>query len=188
MNTLGQIALGLCLASAAGLRVFVALLVWAITSKMGLIIIDQSWSISLQLLSIFTIGAVVEVMLFFRPRWDNLLDAVALPLSAVVGSLTMASVLYNFPNWGQWLIAILLGGGVALLLKITTTLLRADITKRTGGINNGLFATMELGGCLGLLLLALLEPHLGACSALGLAGVALRYSWLELPKWVTKNK
>ncbi|MFN3361800.1 MAG: DUF4126 domain-containing protein [Pseudanabaenaceae cyanobacterium] len=180
MNVIIQIAIGYCLATAAGLRIFVTLLVWAIASKMGLIMSDKNWQISPLTLSICTIGAVVEVAVFFRPRLDNLMDAVALPLATVAGTLLMASVLPSLPPWGRWLIAII-GGAVALLLQITTTLLRAQITKTTGGVNNGLFATIELGGCLGLLLLALLEPRLAALAALGLTIAAARYLWLRLP-------
>ena len=54
--------------------------------------------------------------------------------------------------------AVIAGGGAAGLTHGVTALLRAKSTVATGGLANPVVATTELGGALGLSLLALAVP------------------------------
>jgi len=173
MDTLGQVATGISLAVACGCRLFVTLLVLGLASVMGLL--PKGWFSSVPALVIFVLGTVIEVMAFYRPRLDNLMDAIALPSAVIAGGMVMTSLLDGLPPIGRWALGVIGGGGTTLIIQTATVLIRADLTTQTGGINNGTFATIELGTALGIALLVLLEPHITAIGVLVLLGFACRY-------------
>jgi hypothetical protein len=175
MELLLQITTGIGLSAACGCRLFVTLLVLGLGGALGLIPVGHNWFSSTTALIVVTIGTVLEVMAFYRPRLDNLMDAVALPTAVLTGMIVMETVVYKLPDLGRWALAILLGGGITLVLQTATTLIRADLTSRTGGINNGVFATIELGAALGIALMVLIEPRVTAIGVLILLGFAGRF-------------
>ncbi len=180
MENLIQIAIGIGLAAACGCRLFVTLLVLAASTIMGRIALEGSWLTHPQTIVILILGTVVEVMAFYRPRLDNLMDAIALPSAVIGGVMIMVSVAYSLPLPWRWLVAVFFGGGIALIVQATSTLIRADLTTDSGGVNNGLFATIELTAALGITLMVLLEPRITAIGVLVLVGFALRYLYGQI--------
>lgn len=164
-----SLALGIGLAAAVGLRVFVPLLVVALAAYFGKIPLAPalSWLATLPAIVMLAIAATVEVAGYYIPGVDNVLDTIAAPLALVAGTFVVAAPLWDLPPLLKWTAAILAGGGAAGLTHGVTSLLRAKSTVTTGGLANPVLATGELGGSLMLSVLALAVPFL-ALIVLGL--------------------
>lgn len=160
MDVLLSLALGIGLAAAVGLRVFIPLLVVAVAAYFGKIPLAPafSWLASLPAIAMLGIAAVVEVAGYYVPGVDNLLDTIAAPLALIAGTFVVAAPLWDLPPLLRWTAAILAGGGAAGLTHGVTSLLRAKSTVTTGGLANPVLATGELGGSLILSLLAIAVP------------------------------
>jgi hypothetical protein len=104
------------------------------------------------------VAALVEILGYYIPGVDNLLDTLATPAAFVGGTLVSAAVITDLPPMLKWTTAIIAGGGVAGVTQSVTALLRAKSTVLTGGIGNPVIATAELGGSLIVSLLALAAP------------------------------
>lgn len=155
-----SIALGVGLAAAAGLRVFVPLLVLSMAAYGGHLELDPSlaWIGTLPALLMFAVAAVIEVLSYYVPGVDNLLDVIATPAALIAGTLAAAAVITDLPPLVKWTTAIIAGGGAAGLTQGVTSLLRAKSTTTTGGLGNSAVASGELGGALTLSVLAILAP------------------------------
>ncbi len=164
-----SLALGIGLAAAVGLRVFIPLLVVALAAYFGKIPLAPalSWLATLPAIVMLAIAATVEVAGYYIPGVDNVLDTIAAPLALVAGTFVVAAPLWDLPPLLKWTAAILAGGGAAGLTHGVTSLLRAKSTVTTGGLANPVLATGELGGSLMLSVLALAVPFL-ALIVLGL--------------------
>lgn len=155
-----SLALGIGLAAAVGLRVFIPLLVVAVAAYFGHIPLSPafSWLASLPAIVMLAVAAAVEVAAYYIPGVDNVLDTLAAPLALVAGTLVVAAPLWELSPLLKWTTAILAGGGAAGLTHGVTSLLRAKSTVTTGGLANPVVATSELGGSLLLTVLALAVP------------------------------
>jgi Domain of unknown function (DUF4126) len=131
-ETLVALALGVALAAAVGLRIFVPLMLG--------------------------VAAALEISAYYIPGVDNLLDAIATPVAIGAGAMMVAAPLWDMPPLLKWTAAIIAGGGTAGLTHGFTSLLRAKSTVTTGGLANPVVASGELAGALGLSLLALAVP------------------------------
>lgn len=169
-----SLALGIGLAAAVGLRVFIPLLVVALAAYFGKIPLAPalSWLATLPAIVMLAIAATVEVAGYYIPGVDNVLDTIAAPLALVAGTFVVAAPLWDLPPLLKWTAAILAGGGAAGLTHGVTSLLRAKSTVTTGGLANPVLATGELGGSLMLSVLALAVPFL-ALIVLGLLLLAI---------------
>src|SRR4029434_4349983 len=81
MDSLLGIPLGLALSTAAGLRVFVPLLLTGLAARLGYLTLTPSmtWIGSDAALLAFATATVLEVGAYYVPWLDNVLDAVATP-------------------------------------------------------------------------------------------------------------
>ncbi len=159
-DILVSIALGIGLAAATGMRVFLPLLVMSVAAWSGHLTLgaDFQWLGSLPAVIMLAVAAVVEIAAYYIPGVDNLLDTVATPAALIAGTIAAAAVLTDLPPLVKWTAAVIAGGGVAGLTQGVTALLRAKSTLGTGGLANPAIATGELGGALGLSLLAIAAP------------------------------
>ncbi len=155
-----SIALGVGLAAAAGLRVFVPLLVLSVAAYGGHLELDPSfaWIGTLPALLMLAVAATIEVLSYYIPGVDNLLDVIATPAALLAGTLAAAAVITDLPPLVKWTTAIIAGGGAAGLTQGVTSLLRAKSTATTGGLGNAAIASGELGGAVTLSVLAILAP------------------------------
>lgn len=160
LDTLLSIALGVGLAAAVGLRVFMPLLVLSIAAYTGKLELSESfqWLGTLPALLMLAVAAVAEVAAYYIPGVDNLLDTIATPTALVAGTIAAAAVMTDLPPIVKWTTAVIAGGGAAGLTQGVTSLLRAKSTAATGGLGNPVVATGELGGALLLSLLAIVAP------------------------------
>lgn len=166
-------ALGVSLAAAVGLRVFVPMLVVSVAARFGFMELSPgfSWVGSNTAIAMLAIAAIAEVAAYYVPGLDNVLDALAAPVAVAAGTLMVAVPLGELAPMVKWTAAIVAGGGVAGVTHAITSMLRAKSTLATGGLGNPLVATGELGGSLLLSILALLLPVVAL--VLLLVGLAL---------------
>jgi len=125
-------------------------------------------------LTLLGVAALAEILAYYIPGVDNLLDALATPAAFVAGTVVAAAVVTDLPPLVKWSTAIIAGGGVAGLTQSTTALLRAKSTIFTGGLGNPVVATGELGGALILSLLALAAPFAALALVIVLLWLAFR--------------
>jgi hypothetical protein len=153
---------GVALAAATGLRIFLPLLGLGIAAHLGWAPLAPgfTWLASPAAITVLAVAAVAEIAAWYLPGLDHLLDVLAAPAAITAGIVATAAVLVDLPPWLQWPVAVIAGGGSAGLMQGASTLLRAKSGLATGGLGNPLVATGELGGAALLTGLALLLPLL----------------------------
>jgi hypothetical protein len=171
-----SIALGVVLAAATGFRVFLPMLIMSGAAYTGHLSLDNSfaWLATPFALTMLGVAALVEVLAYYIPGVDNLLDAVATPAAFVAGTIVSAAVMTDLPPMAKWMAAVIAGGGTASLTQGVTTILRTKSTIVTGGLGNPVIATGELGGSVLLSLLALAAPLAAVAVVILLLWLAFR--------------
>lgn len=162
METLLAIAVGIGLSAACGFRVFVPLLVMNLASLSGHLPLSPefAWIGSHYATVVFGTATILEVLGYYIPWVDHLLDMVATPAALVAGTITTASVVTDISPFLKWPLALIAGGGIAGLVQGSTVALRAKSALATAGIGNPVVATVELGGSIIIALLAIVFPIL----------------------------
>jgi Domain of unknown function (DUF4126) len=170
-----SVVLGVGLAAATGFRVFLPMLIVSGAAYTGHLPLADSfaWLGTRSALTMLGVAAVVEILAYYVPGVDNLLDSLATPAALVAGTIVSAAVMTDVPPMAKWTAAVIAGGGVAGLTQGATAILRAKSTVLTGGIGNSVIATAELGGALLLTLLALAAP-------LAALAVVILFLWLAI--------
>jgi hypothetical protein len=164
-----SLAAGLGLAAAAGLRVFVPLLVLGSAARLGWVPLTSGfdWLASGFGLATLGIATVVEISAYYIPWVDNLLDLVAGPLAVMAGILATAAVTPELPPALRWSASIIAGGGTAAAVQGLTSLARLKSTAFTGGVGNPFLATLELFGSLTTAIVSIVVPVLAIFAVLG---------------------
>jgi hypothetical protein len=185
LDTLVSFLLGISLSAACGLRLFLPFLVVSATAIIGHLSLptDLSWLGSDQALIMLVIASTVEILAYYVPFIDNLLDPIALPLATMAGTLVTAFTLPEMNSLLQWTLAAIVGGGSAGLIKGTTSLSRLGSTFLSAGWANFLLATAEWIGASLLAFLALTVPIGAGIVAIVLLGVAVFKFW----PWVSQR-
>ncbi|HWV54377.1 DUF4126 domain-containing protein, partial [Pseudorhodoplanes sp.] len=168
-----SVALGIALAASTGFRVFLPMLIAGAAAYTGYLPLDESfaWLATPLALTMLGVAALVEIIAYYVPGIDNLLDTLAAPAALVAGTVLSAAVMTDLPPAVKWTAAIVAGGGAASLTQVVTTMVRAKSTIFTGGLGNSTLATAELGGAFVLPLLALVAPLIAV-------GIVLLLLWL----------
>ena len=124
-----SLALGVGLAAAVGFRVFLPLLVMSGAAYTGHLTLGDSfaWLATPAALAMLSVAAIAEVLAYYIPGIDNLLDAIATPAALVAGTIAAAAVMTDLPPIVKWTTAVIAGGGAAGLTKSVTSLLRATV-------------------------------------------------------------
>lgn len=168
-------AMGVGLAAAVGFRVFLPMLVLSIAAYTGHLTLTASlaWLGTAAALVMLSLAAALEILAYYIPGLDNVLDLLAAPAALIAGTVVSAAVMTDLPPMVRWATAVIAGGGAAAVIQGLTSLLRAKSTAMTAGLGNHAIATGELGGALIVSLLALAAP------AAALALVAL-FCWFAV--------
>jgi hypothetical protein len=174
-----SVALGIGLAAATGLRLFLPMLVVSAAAYAGYLPLSENfaWLGTPAALLLLGVAAIAEILAYYIPGLDNLLDTLATPAAFVAGTVISAAVITDLPPMVKWAAAIIAGGGIAGITQSVTTLVRAKSTVMTGTLGNPVVATTELGGSLVVSLLALAAPLLTAAAIVVLLCLAIR--WLR---------
>ena len=155
-----SIVLGIALAAATGFRIFLPMLIMSVAAYTGHLSLaaNFAWLGTPAALIMLAVAAVAEILAYYIPVVDNLLDALATPAAFVAGAVVSAAVITDVPPMVKWTAAVIAGGGIAGLTQGLTGMLRAHSTVLTGGLGNSVIATAELGGALLITFLALAAP------------------------------
>ena len=135
------LSLGLGLAAASGFRVFLPPFLYGLAIRFDFTPIDISvqgaseWMSSDLGLLLLGSAMVLEILAYYVPWLDNLMDTIASP-------------------------AAIAGGGVSGTIQIGTVSVRALSTMTTAGIANPLVSTAEAGASIFCTILAILLPLL----------------------------
>ena len=170
-----SIALGVGLAAATGFRIFLPMLIVSVAAHTGHLPLDErfAWLATSSALIALSVATLLEILAYYVPVVDNLLDTLATPASLVAGTVVSAAVMTDVPPMVKWTAAVIAGGGVAGLTQAGTATLRAKSTILTGGIGNAVFSTVELFGALLISFLALAAP-------LAALGVVILFLWFAM--------
>jgi len=162
MGTFLSIAVGIGLSAACGFRVFVPLLVMNFASLSGLLHLGPgfAWIGSYYATIAFATATIAEVLGYYIPWIDHVLDIAATPAAIIAGTVATASLVTDMSPFLKWTLAIIAGGGSAGLVQGTTVLFRAKSLVSTAGIGNSWISTLELLGSILTALLAILLPIL----------------------------
>jgi hypothetical protein len=160
METLIGIIVGVGLSAACGFRIFVPLLVMNLASLTGYLHLSPGfeWIGGTPATMIFATATIVEVLAYYIPWLDHILDVITTPAAMIAGVVATASVVTNVSPLLKWTLAIIAGGGAATIVQGTTSTLRLKSTAVTGGIGNPVVATGEWIGATITALLAILVP------------------------------
>ena len=154
------------MSAACGFRVFVPLLIMNLAAISGLFHLSPgfAWIGTPYATLAFTTATIAEILGYYIPWFDHVLDIVATPAAVIAGTIVTASMVTDMSPFLKWTLALIAGGGIAGLVQGTTVALRAKSSLSTGGVGNPLVSTLELVGSIITALLAILVPIL--CIAL----------------------
>jgi Domain of unknown function (DUF4126) len=177
-----SVFLGLGLASAAGFRVFVPLLVTNIASLLGFYSFGTGleWMGTYTALAILLTATLVEIGGYYIPWVDNILDTIALPASIAAGTIMATSFVKIDDPTLRWALGLIVGGGAAGIVQAGTSLLRIGSTATTGGLGNPIVATSENIFSIVLSILSLVLPFI-------MAGCAFLFLVFILKKMFSKK-
>ena len=161
-ETIISIIIGIGLAASVGFRIFVPLFALSLASFYGVIPLNETWEWigSSTAILILGIATIVEILAYFIPWLDNLLDTIAIPLAAVAGTAVMVATVSNLDPTITWALAIIAGGGTATAIKGSTSTTRLASTATTAGIANPVISTVETGTSIVMAIFAIFLPIL----------------------------
>lgn len=168
MEILISLCLGITLSAASGLRVFIPPLIMCLAALFGDLQLapNLQWIGTYPTLMVLSTAVVVEVLAYYVPGVNNLLDLIEMPTAIAVGSVLTAATLGDLNPVLQWTLAILAGGSTAGIVEATTSVTRVAATTFTGGVGNPLLSTAEAVLSVLLTLLGLALPLLAAGAVL----------------------
>ena len=162
--------IGIGLAAASGFRVFLPMFVVSLASYTGWISLPENfhWLAGLPALITTGIAMIAEILAYYIPFIDHLLDTINIPLAVVAGSVLFASQFTTMDAFPLWALSLIAGGGTAATISTAFAGTRMASTSTTGGIGNPVVATTETAGAGIMSVLALALPVLAAIFALAL--------------------
>jgi hypothetical protein len=157
---LTAVAIGIGLSASCGFRVFVPMLVASIAAKMNIFPVNEGfqWLASWPAIISFGTATVAEILAYYIPFIDNLLDTITTPMAIGGGTLLLTSVLPIDNEFLKWATGFLFGGGAAATIQGGTVLTRLASTKLTAGTGNAVVATGEHAASFGTSILSLVIP------------------------------
>lgn len=185
--------IGIGLAAASGFRVFLPMFAVSLASYMGWIPMNENfqWLAGLPTLITTGIATVVEILAYYIPFVDHLLDTMSVPLATIAGSVMFASQFADIGTFPQWALALIAGGGTAAAISSGFAGTRAASTATTGGLGNSVVATTETAGAGLMTFLAMAAPVVAGIAAIILVITVIflgRKIWNKFRKYNTSPK
>ena len=182
MEIIWALCLGVALSAASGFRLFLPLLALSVTALHGDLELSSGfgWVGTYPTAIVLGIATVLEIVAYYVPVVDNVLDMVEIPTAVAIGTLLTAANFGDVNPWLQWSVAAIAGGGSAGLVNIFLAMIRIGSTGMTGGTGNFLVATTEALSSGVLSILALTLPFLAIALVISLLILAL----FRLPKFI----
>ena len=161
IETILSLCIGIGLSAACGFRIFVPLLVMSVASLTGLFepMKGFEWLAMPSVCIGLTVATVCEIGAYYIPWVDNALDSISTPAAMIAGTLTtMAVSTGEMSPFASWAAAIIVGGGTASAVQLSTVAVRGLSTATTGGIANPLVSTTEWISALLISILSFFVP------------------------------
>ena len=160
----------------------------SLASYMGWIPMSESfeWLSGLPTLITTGIATMVEILAYYIPYVDHLLDTLSVPLATIAGSVMFASQFTDLGTFPQWALALIAGGGTAAAISSGFAGTRAASTATTGGLGNSVVATTETAGAGIMSFLAMASPIIAGIAAIILLIVVIilgRKIWNKFRKF-----
>lgn len=177
--------IGIGLAAATGFRVFLPMFAVSLASYLHWIPTNESfeWLSGLPTLITTGIATIAEILAYYIPIIDHLLDTISVPMATVAGSVLFASQFADLGAFPQWALALIAGGGTAATISSGFAGLRAASTATTGGLGNSVVGTTETAGAGIMTVLAMAMPILAGICAIILVVLVFIYgrkAWRKL--------
>jgi hypothetical protein len=156
------IAIGIGLSASCGFRVFVPMLIASIAARMNIFPVTEGfqWLASWPAIISFGTATAAEILAYYIPFVDNLLDTITTPLAVGGGTILLTSVLPIDNEFLRWVSGFIFGGGAAATVQGGTVLTRLASSKFTAGTGNAVVATGEHAAAFGTSVLSLFIPLL----------------------------
>jgi hypothetical protein len=189
VDLLLAICLGIALSAACGFRVFIPPFAMSLAAVHGNFELSPqfAWLGTYPATIALGVATVVEILAYYIPVIDNLLDTIEIPIAIAVGIILTAAIVGDLDSILQWSLAVV-GGGAAGIIGVATTIIRLASTGLTGGVGNIGLATMEALSAAVLSLLALTLPLLAIAIVIGLLIFAVTKIVRYLPSLMQRIK
>jgi hypothetical protein len=157
-----NVCIGIALAATCGFRIFVPLLALSVAGLAGVVDLGSSfqWIGTYQAVIVFSAATLVEILAYFIPYVDNILDAASVPFSVMAGVVVTAAVMTDVSPILRWAMAIIAGGGAAAAGSLVSNGVHAASTLASGGAANPVVSTVESTGSVVASILAVAVPIL----------------------------
>ena len=189
MDILLALCLGIALSAACGFRVFIPPFAMSLAAVHGNFELSPqfAWLGTYPATIALGVATVVEILAYYIPVIDNLLDTIEIPIAIAVGIILTAAIVGDLDSILQWSLAVV-GGGAAGIIGVATTIIRLASTGLTGGVGNIGLATIEMLSAAVLSLLALTLPLLAIAIVIGLLIFAVTKIVNYLPSLMQRIK
>ena len=176
MDWIISVFLGIGLAAAVGFRIFLPFLIVNLAARSGIMELSSGfeWIGTMPALILFATASLLEILAYYIPWFDNLLDTITAPAAMICGTLVMASAMVEMAPWIKWTLAVIAGGGTAGLIKGTSTTTRAVSSITTAGLGNPVIATIEAVGSIVFSLMSIFIPVVAVLAVALLASLIIR--------------
>lgn len=173
-----SIFIGIGLATASGFRVFLPLLFVSLASYLDWIPLQENWQWlgSIHTLIILSIAMLFETLSYYIPFVDNIMDSMAIPLSAIAGTLLFCSQYAESNDMLKWGLSLIAGGGSAATISTALSGIRVASSATTAGVGNSVLSTVENTLATIMSTLAVFLPLIAACLVIVLLFVLFRFS------------
>ncbi|ELS01754.1 hypothetical protein Xen7305DRAFT_00014590 [Xenococcus sp. PCC 7305] len=189
MEILIALCLGITLSAACGFRVFIPPLAMSLAAIYGHIPLSSGfeWLGTTEAAFALGIATILEILAYYIPLVDNLLDTVQIPIAVGIGTVITAATLGHTDPVLQWTIAVVAGGGTAGIMGSLASLTRLASTGLTGGIGNFMVATIESIGSISLSILGLTFPLWTATLVVSLIILTVIKLIYSSPSWLKRK-
>src|SRR5258708_7507792 len=133
VTILASVALGVSLAAACGLRAFLPLFVLGLAARFGFVDLGESFVWLRRTPALWSPGSAVAGGLLAAkiPLVHHLPAPIATPVRTAAGALVLAAAVVDLPLWVVAILAIIVGGGVALAVHVAKSGVRAPSSAAT---------------------------------------------------------
>ncbi|THD66681.1 DUF4126 domain-containing protein [Robertkochia marina] len=171
-SLLMSIFLGIGLAAATGFRIFLPLFALSLAAHFDWWILNEQWAWLGSTAAVLTFGfaMLAEILAYYIPWVDNLLDTIAVPLAGIAGTAIMVATMGDVSPLITWSLAIIAGGGTAAAVKGATASSRLTSSVTTAGLGNPVVSTVETGGAVTMSILSFIAPVIAGIAAIFILG------------------
>lgn len=179
------LALGTALAACAGVRAFAPLFLLGVAARLGFVDVGDAfaWLAEPAALVALGLGVVGEVLADKVPWVHHVLDVLSTPLRWAAGAVLVAAPIVGLPLWIVAILALVVGGGVAVAVHVARGGLRVASTTATAGAAAPAHSLLEDVVCVAVAVLSIafaLVALVVAVAAVTLLVVVTRAAWRRL--------